>query len=47
MTWQGVSNDSCQVTDGVDVTGIDVSITSSRNFNGDLALGTRSLSFFS
>ena len=26
MTWQGASKDSCQVTVGVDVTGIDVSV---------------------
>ena len=40
MTWQGVKSDSCQVRVGVDVTGIDVSITSSLNLNGDLTLGT-------
>ena len=45
--WQGEHEDSCQVTVGVDVTGIDVSITGSRNFNGDLTLGTLSRSFFS
>ena len=59
MTWRDVSKDSCPVTVGVDVTGIDVSITvtmtdkcdaaptGSRNLNGDLTLGTRSRSFFS
>ena len=46
MTRQGVSKDSCQVTVG-DVTVIDVSITGSRNFNGDLTFGTLSRSFFS
>ena len=47
MTWQGVSKDPCQVTVGVDVTGIDDSNTSFRNFNGDLTIGSRSRSFFS
>ena len=46
MTWQGENNDSCQVAVGVDVTGIDDSITGSRNFGG-LTLGTLSRSFFS
>ena len=47
MRWQGVNNVSCQVAVGVDVTGIDVSPTGSRNFSGDTTLGTLSRSFFS
>ena len=47
MTWQGENKESCEVTVGVDVTGIDVSITGSRNSHGDLTLGTLSLSLFS
>ena len=37
---QGVNRVSCQVTVIVVVTDIDVSSTSSRNFNGDMTLGT-------
>ena len=46
MTWNGVGEASCQVTVGGRVTGVDDSITSSSNFNGDLTLGilSRSLS---
>ena len=36
MGWRGVNGVSCRVTVGVDVTGIDVSSTGSRNFHGDL-----------
>ena len=44
---QGVNRGSCQVTVIVVVTGIDVSPTGSRNFSGDLTLGTLSRSLFS
>ena len=50
MAWQGGRvrhRVSCQVTVGVGVTGIDVSSRGSRNFNGDLTLGTLSRSLFS
>ena len=47
MKWQGVNKVSCQVTVGVDVTSLDVSPTSFRNFNGYLTLGTLPRSFFS
>ena len=48
MTWQGVKKGSCHVTVGVGVgvTGIDVSITGSHNFNRDLTLRTLPRSFF-
>ena len=35
MTWQGENKDSCQVTIGVDVTGIEVSITVILNFHSN------------
>ena len=41
---QGAIRVSCQVTVVVVVTGIDISSTSSRNFDGDLTLGTLSRS---
>ena len=44
---QGVNRVSCQVTVIVVVTDIDVSSTGSRNFNGDLTLGTLFRSRFS
>ena len=47
MTWQGVKKDSRQGTvGGDDITGIDDSITGSRNFDGDLTLRTLPHSFF-
>ena len=45
--WQSENRVSCQVTFGVGVTGIDVSPTGSRNFSGDLTLGTFSRSLLS
>ena len=44
---QGANRVSCQVTVVVFVTDIDVSSTGSRNFDGDLTLGTLSRSRFS
>ena len=44
---QGANRVSCQVTAVVVVTDIDVSSTGSRNFGGDLTLGTLSRSRFS
>ena len=44
---QGANKVSCQVTFVVVVTDIDVSSTGSRNFDGDLTLGTLSRSRFS
>ena len=35
MTWQGENKDSCQVTIGVDVTGIEVSITVILSFHSN------------
>ena len=44
---QGANRVSCHVTVVVVVTGIDISSTGSRNFDGDLTLGTLSRSRFS
>ena len=44
---QGVNRVSCQVTVVVVVKGIGISPTSSRNFDGDLTLGTLSRSLLS
>ena len=44
---QDANRVSCQVTIVVVVTGVDVSSTGSRNFNGEFTLGTLSRSRFS